>query len=133
MLNEYIERYKDREIILVGHSLACATIAHWTKSFPTSSAKIKGALLVAPGDADAPNFPQEMQGFSPVPIEPLPFKSILVSSDNDEWVSFDRAKLFAQSWGSEHIVLPSAGHINAATGFGEWPEGEELLDKLLTN
>ncbi|OGJ42038.1 hypothetical protein A3J23_02640 [Candidatus Peregrinibacteria bacterium RIFCSPLOWO2_02_FULL_48_14] len=130
-LNETIEKYKGHELILVGHSLACPTIAHWAKQFgQTTKAKIKGALLVAPGDADAPGFPSEIQGFTPIPLDTLPFKSILVAGDNDLWVSLDRAKLFAKSWGSELVILPGAGHINAAAGFGEWPEGEKLL-KLL--
>jgi predicted alpha/beta hydrolase family esterase len=27
--------------------------------------------------------------------------------------------------------LESAGHINAASGHGPWPEGERLLDQLM--
>src|SRR6187402_3686920 len=35
------------EIILVGHSLACTTIASWSAEY---GRKVKGALLVAPSD-----------------------------------------------------------------------------------
>jgi predicted alpha/beta hydrolase family esterase len=69
-------------------------------------------------------------GFAPVPLEPLPFASIVVSSDNDPYVALDRAREYAAAWGSTLHVLPGAGHINAASGHGPWPEGFALLDSL---
>lgn len=129
-LNEYVNRYD--EVVLVGHSLACPTIAHWAKQHPESVAKAKGALLVAPGDAELPDFPKEMEGFSPIPLEPLPFKTILVTSENDKWVSPARAELFAKSWGARLVNIGPHGHINTDAGFGDWPEGEKLLEELLS-
>ncbi len=100
ILNEYIEKNSNKDVILVGHSLACATIAHWSHEyFLKTSARIKGALLVCPSDMDAPNFPKEISGFFPMPLENLKFSTIVVASDNDPWVSIDRAKYFAQRWG----------------------------------
>lgn len=121
----------DGEVVLVAHSLGCPTIAHWVQKHPESTAKIKSALLVAPGDADMPNFPKEITDFSPLPMVGLPFKSILVSSDDDKWVSLERAKELAKAWGSEFHLCPGKGHINTTAGFGEWPEGEEFLARLL--
>ncbi|MDP2643108.1 MAG: alpha/beta hydrolase [Candidatus Peregrinibacteria bacterium] len=130
-LNAYIEKYKDNEIILVGHSLACATFAHWSNEyFAKTSAKIKGALLVSPSDMDAPNFPEEIKGFAPMPIQKLAFKSIAVVSSNDRWVSLEKAKFFAEKWNAQLINIGPHGHINADTGFGEWSEGEKLLQEL---
>ena len=127
-LNEYIEKYSDQEIILVGHSLASATIAHWSiKHFSKTSAKIKGALLVCPSDVEQSDFPEEIQGFGPMPINPLKFKTIVVASSNDNYVDIDRAKYFAQCWEAELIDIGPHGHINASAGFGDWPEGERLL------
>lgn len=131
-LNDYIEKYKDTEIILVGHSLACATIAYFSNEyFAKTSAKIKGALFVSPSDMDAPNFPKEIKGFSPMPLQKLNFKTIAVVSSNDPWVTIDRAKFFAQKWGAKLIKLGNHGHINADTGFGEWPAGEKLLQEII--
>lgn len=129
-LNDYVSRYD--EVVLCCHSLACPTIAHWAKKHPESTAKVKGALLVAPGDADMPDFPKEMQGFSPIPLDPLPFKTILVTSDNDKWVSPSRAELFAKSWGARLVNIGPHGHINTDAGFGDWPGGERLLGELLS-
>lgn len=131
-LNEYIDKYKDKDIILVGHSLACATFAFWSNECSIKShVKIKGTLLVSPSDMDLLNFPKEIQGFSPMPLEKLNFKSIVVVSDNDPWVSLDRANYFAECWGAELVNIGSHGHINSDAGFGEWLEGENLLKKLL--
>ena len=34
------------------------------------------------------------------------------------------------AWKREFVALANAGHINAASGFGEWPEGYALLNTL---
>lgn len=128
-LNDYVTRYD--EVVLVGHSLACPTIAHWAKEHPENTSRVKGTLLVAPGDADMPNFPEDMQGFSPIPASPFPFKSIVVTSDNDKWVSLERATQLAAAWGSRFVNIGPHGHINTDAGFGDWPEGEALLQELL--
>jgi len=131
-LDEFIEKYNNKDIILVGHSLACATIAYWSKeNFSKNSAKIKGALLVSPSDVDKPDFPKKIEGFSPMPLEPLNFKTIVVASADDPYVDIDRAKYFAQCWKAELVSIGAHGHINADAGFGDWPEGEKLLQKLM--
>jgi predicted alpha/beta hydrolase family esterase len=43
-----------------------------------------------------------------------------------------RAAAFAAAWGSRLVTLDHAGHINAEAGYGPWPEGQRLLDALVT-
>ena len=114
-------------VVLIAHSLGCTTVAHWAKRFGT---KIKGAMLVAPSDVEAESYSFDTKGFAPIPLERLPFKSLVVASTNDEYVSLERAKHLAKSWGSEFINVGAKGHINANAGFGEWHEGLELLKNL---
>lgn len=131
-LHDYIEKYSNKDVIFVGHSLACATMAHWSNEFfSKTSAKIRGALFVSPSDMDAPNFPKEIQGFSPMPLEVLNFKTIVVASEDDPYVNIERAEYFAQCWGAELVNIGPHGHINTDAGFGEWLEGENLLQKLI--
>ena len=50
-------RAADRPVLLVAHSLGCATTAHWAAQHPDSAARVAAAWLVAPADterADAP-------------------------------------------------------------------------------
>jgi uncharacterized protein len=124
-----IEGIDPAKIVLVGHSLACAAIAHWAKD---SGKIIKGALLVAPSDLEAPQYQDAFpaKGFVPIPKDKFRFKTIVVASEDDIWVSFERAKYFAEQWGSEFISLGNAGHINAASGYGVWEEGLEILKGL---
>jgi uncharacterized protein len=114
-------------VVLIGHSLGCSTIAHWANRYKK---EIKGAFLVAPSDLEAPQYVFPTTGFVPIPLDKLPFKSIVVASSNDIWVSLERATEFANAWGSELINIGDAGHINASSGFGQWHEGLEFLKKL---
>lgn len=111
--------------ILVAHSLACALVAHWAAS--DSTLRIAGAFLVAPSDVEAPSYPEEAVGWAPMPMRKLPFPSIVVASSNDEYVSLERARAFAEAWGSRFVEIGEAGHINGASGYGAWPEGEKML------
>lgn len=126
-LDKKIAGQKSDDIILVGHSLACATIAFWS-SF--SKREIKAALLVAPSDTEAPSYPFGTKGFTPMPLDKLRFPSITVASQNDFYVSISRAKFFAEKWGSELVDVGDASHINTAAGFGEWPAGLDFLKRL---
>jgi len=113
--------------LLVAHSAACALVAHWAAAH---GRKVRGALLVGPSDAEAPSFPAGPTGFAPMPLLRLPFRSTVVASADDPYVSLDRAELFARAWGSRFVNVGRAGHINAASGLGDWPRGLELLEEL---
>ncbi|MDQ3129836.1 MAG: alpha/beta hydrolase [Acidobacteriota bacterium] len=41
-----------------------------------------------------------------------------------------RARQFADAWGSEFVNVGAKDHINASAGFGDWNEGLELLKRL---
>jgi predicted alpha/beta hydrolase family esterase len=126
-INTEIQKHDAGNIILVGHSLACTTIAYWAQQF---NLKIKGALLVAPSDTEAETYPTGTNGFMPVPLIKLPFPTIVVTSSNDYYVTEARAKLFAKSWGSEFVNIGDAGHINVSSGYGDWNQGLEILKQL---
>jgi len=126
-INNEIKKHNPADIILVAHSLACSTVAYWAQKF---NVKIKGALLVGPSDTEADTYPPGTNGFMPVPLVKLPFRSIVVASTNDFYVTFERAKFFADHWGSELINVGEKGHINVASGFGQWDEGLEILKQL---
>jgi uncharacterized protein len=115
-------------VVLAAHSLGCATVAHWAE---LPGRCVRGALLVAPADVEEPGFPLECRGFAPMPKIPLPFPTILVASTDDEWVDLERAKEFAEAWGSRLVTVGAHGHLNSASGLGDWPEGRALLEELL--
>ena len=114
-------------VVLIGHSLGCTTIAHWATKH---NQQIKGALLVAPSDIERPAYTFPATGFAPIPLNKLPFKTIVVASEDDIWVSLERAQFFADKWGSQFINIGTAGHINAASGHTNWDEGMRILKTL---
>lgn len=126
-INAAISNYDLTTVVLIGHSLGCAAIAQWAQKY---NRKIKGALLVAPSDVEAPQYIFPTIGFDPIPLSKIDFKTILIASTNDEWISIERAEFFAKKWGSEIINIGDAGHINAASGYGEWKEGLRILKSI---
>jgi predicted alpha/beta hydrolase family esterase len=115
--------------VVVAHSLGCILLAHLLAD--DTEAPVAGALLVAPADVERPPAPNCVRRFAPVPMKRLPFPSMVVASGNDPFATFARAGAFASAWGSELIDIGNAGHINVEAGFGPWPEGRTILDRLV--
>ncbi|MDB5687193.1 MAG: serine hydrolase family protein [Rhizorhabdus sp.] len=119
-------------VILIGHSLGCLAIAWWASLIGAEAGRrVAGALLVAPPDVDRPDADPVLRGFAPTPSRPLPFPSLLVASHDDHYACFDRVERLARAWGSRLVDAGQCGHINAASGLGDWPAGEKLLDELI--
>ncbi|WP_035061640.1 RBBP9/YdeN family alpha/beta hydrolase [Andreprevotia chitinilytica] len=122
------------KVVLIAHSLACALIANWASSAADISDKVLGALLVSPADVDSPEHtPAEAHVFAPMPTHRLPFRSLVIASDDDPYVDIDRARDFANAWGADCISIGSAGHINSKSNLGEWSAGQVYLDRLLSH
>jgi len=128
-IDEYVSRDTAAEIVLVAHSLGCVAVNHWAGKY---GRKIGGALLVAPSDCETTKYRDTFAstGFDPIPLAPLPFRSVVAASTNDEWVAFDRAQMFANAWNSELVDVGGKGHINGSAGYGQWDDGLELLKRF---
>jgi predicted alpha/beta hydrolase family esterase len=115
--------------VLIAHSLGVALVAHWAMEFHSS--KVAGALLVSPSDVDSPaHTPNSVRNFAPMPLMPLPFRSIVVASSNDRFVTLARAEQFAKAWQAQFVSIGPCGHINTDSGLGDWPQGMEILRRL---
>ncbi len=118
--------------VLVGHSIGCLTVLHWAADpFFMARWPVKAALLVCPADVEREDCPEVLRAFGPIPLGQLPFPSRVVASSDDPLLSLERARHFANSWGSEFTNVGACGHINTASGFGEWPRGEAMLQELM--
>lgn len=116
--------------ILIAHSLGCILVAHWISS--NIDERMRGVMMVAPADVDLPEYtPDAVRGFSPLPRNPLNTNCVVVTSSNDPNLSVKRASAFAASWGGQEIKIGYKGHINAASGIGEWEEGKQILSSLI--
>ncbi len=120
----------ERPVIVVAHSLGVPTLIH---TLPLLSKPIAGAFLVAPPDVANPAIrPKHLMTFGPYPRDPLPFPSIVASSSNDSFCALEVAEDIAAAWGSLFIHAGEAGHINAESGYGPWPEGSMAFANFMT-
>jgi uncharacterized protein len=132
-----IERYAQAipgPLVIVAHSGGCITLAHWAQQ---TTRAVQGALLAVPPDFEEPmpeGYPTLASlaegGWLPVPREPLPFPSIVAGSRNDPLAAFDRVAELAQGWGSQLVDLGEVGHLNPASGYGDWPRAESFIAQL---
>ena len=121
-------------IVIVAHSGGCIAVAHWARR---TRRAVHGALLATPPDFETPmpaGYPSlealSDGGWLPVPRARLPFRSIVATSRNDPLSTCDRALALAAAWGSECVDLGAVGHLNPASGHGEWPGADALIEAL---
>ncbi len=116
-------------IVLAAHSLGCQLVASWAASSGLAH-RIKASLLVAPGDTQCPELASVLHSWSPPALRKLPFPSQLLSSRDDPYCSFSRARLFADAWGAQFVDCGKLGHINSDSDLGDWPAGHARLLNL---
>jgi hypothetical protein len=125
-LDRAVRQTRPAEVLLVAHSLGCLAAGHWLRQ---ARPGIRGAFLVAPPDADGPNFPAaEAPSFTTLQTAPLTVPGLVVSSDNDLYCTPEAAQRLAGGWGAGQVSIGAAGHINTASGQGAWETGRALLD-----
>ena len=119
----------DGPVVLVAHSLGCVLTAAWAQ-VSRSTARVQGALLVAPGDPERDELRGVLPSWAPIVRDRLPFPSLLLGSHDDPYCSLAKAQSLADAWGSRFIDCGPCGHINAESGLGDWPDGLALLREL---
>ena len=112
--------------ILVAHSLGCLTVAHWAAR---SDRPCFGVLLVAVPDPTGPVFPKEAIGFVTAPPALRKCRVTVVSSDDDCYATTTYTEEQVAAWDAEHIRLSGRGHINAASGLGDWADGWAIITR----
>jgi uncharacterized protein len=115
--------------VLVAHSLGCQLVAAWA-AHSQHTARVQGALLVAPPDTERDDMPPNLHGWRPIVRGRLPFAAVVVTSSDDPFCSAERSAQLAVDWGAGQRVIGAAGHINTATGLGDWPAGRTWVDGL---
>jgi uncharacterized protein len=115
--------------VLVAHSLGCLAVAAWA-AHSKNTHLVKAALLAAPPDTTRQDIAQVLPGWT-VPLQTLPFKTVLFASSNDPFCSPLRARELAAGWGSALQETGPRGHLNADSQLGDWPEGHAALTRLM--
>lgn len=117
-------------VLLVAHSLGCHLVAAWA-ALSKHTARVQGALLVAPADVERDELRPLLASWMPLMLQKLPFKSTVVASSDDPYCDGAHSAQFASAWGADLVAIGAAGHINADSGLGDWPQGQALLQALI--
>ncbi|MFT5660132.1 MAG: putative alpha/beta hydrolase family esterase [Sulfurimonas sp.] len=115
--------------IVICHSLANTLWFHTINEI----GEVKKLYLVAP-----PSFTcliEEIDEFFPLklPTNTNAQETLLICSTDDPYMNIDEAKTLQKSLNVEMKILQNAGHINADSGYGEWPWILEEIKKDLKN
>lgn len=121
-------------VVVVAHSGGSIATVHWALQTPSM---IQGMLLATPPAFSRPlssEYPDmsafEKAGWLPLPRAALPFRCLVAASRNDPLGDFDEIAQLARCWGAELVDLGVVGHLNPASGYGEWPEAIPLIARL---
>jgi predicted alpha/beta hydrolase family esterase len=110
-----------RPVVLVAHSLGVIAAMHASRD---TAPWVKGAFLVAaPSEERLADVADADPAFRPYARQKLPFPSVLVASRDDPYSSLAESEALARQWGAQLLDAGSAGHLNAESGHGPWPEG----------
>jgi len=124
-------------VVIVAHSGGVIMLAHWAAAPNRTRRVVRGALLATPPDFESPmpeGYPTidalRANGWLPVPRKKLPFPSIVAASRNDPLGRYERVAELADDWGSRLVNLGEVGHLNPASGYGEWPLAAVFIAEL---
>ncbi len=109
-----------QQLTVVTHSLG-GLLWLWAAHEKIAPA-IKHLVLVAPPSPASQT--AEIQDFLPAPTAvsfPLAQQVDLIVSDNDPYVPLTDSLHSAQTLHARPGLLPGAGHLNSAAGYGRWP------------
>ena len=115
--------------VLVAHSLGCLTVAAWA-AHSKNTHLVKAALLVAPPDTAREDIGQMLPGWV-VPLQKLPFNTVVLASSNDPFCGIAKTQRFASEWQARLIEVGERGHLNADSDLGDWPDAHAKLQQLV--
>jgi len=111
--------------VVICHSLANIAWFHLCHEGEISS--VKRLLLVAPPHLSCEI--ETLKTFFPLeaPKHLYAEEVLLVTSDTDQYMTSEEALKLQSELGVEMKVIENGGHINTASGFGEWPWVKEWV------
>lgn len=129
-ISRHIERSRNDELYLVGHSLGVPAILRYIESAPNGLV-LAGVILVSgPSEKNnnrkIDNFLDKPFNF--VDIKPKASRFVIIHGDNDPNVPVSNAETLARELQGELIIVKNGGHLNGSSG---WLTLPQCLDALL--
>ena len=124
----------DEELVLIGHSLGCATIMRYLETLPEGK-KIGKGIFVA-GFTDQLGF-KELENFFEVPLNFAKIRAggangfVAIQSDDDPYVSAQYGQRLKDELNARLIIKHAAGHMSGSVdGEESCLELPEVIDEL---
>lgn len=127
----HVDRNKNDEIYLVGHSLGVPTILRYLEQ--SSVANVQGVVLVS-GPSEKNNngkidsFLEKPFNFQTIKLRSKRFS--VIHGDNDPNVPLSNAEFLADKLGGDLVIIPNGGHLNGSSGWIALPQVLEALQKI---
>lgn len=111
---------------LVAHGLGCLAVVHWAA---LTFRPVEAAMLVSvPNIVSNARHPRQLSGFTPVPRNVLPFRTLIVTSEEEG--DYEHALAYAEDWDATMVVVGSISHRTTPKCRQTWDEGLNLLWNL---
>jgi len=131
-IDRYVERHKDDEVFLVGHSLGGLAILRYMERY--SCKNIKGVILVStPCNFYEEDKTKNIFTFFKDKINWNLLKSknlkiAVIQGDDDSVVPIADGEEIARKLDGDLVIIPNGKHLNGSAGFLKLPE---CLEKLM--
>ncbi|MCF7844167.1 alpha/beta fold hydrolase [Candidatus Gracilibacteria bacterium] len=133
-INRVIERNKDDEIYLIGHSLGVPTILHYLEQ-SSPNTKIAGVLLIS-----GPSKKIDIEKISHFLEKPFDFETIkskcskfaVIHGDDDPVVPLSDAAFLSEKLKCDLVIIHEGKHLNGSAGFTQLPECLKELELMFT-
>lgn len=142
ILNQWVNNFYNhiktlkQPVQVVAHSFGCLTTIAALNQYPILKHWIDSIILVAPANplrfnsagfgTDTDNYVALFKQFT------INVPTLMVISENDPWLSYQDALLYAKHWDVPYVNEGMAGHINVASGYGNWPQIFEHMQNVHT-
>lgn len=128
-----VEKNKDDEIYLVGHSLGVPAILRYLEISP-KTAKILGVVLVSgrcqpDGGKKMESFMKD--GFDYQTIKSKTKKFSIIYGDNDPLVPVINATILSKELNGDLTIIKNGGHLNGSAGWTSLPQCLEALNQMM--
>jgi predicted alpha/beta hydrolase family esterase len=123
VLRDELAMLGDGERVVIAHSLGCLLwLRHAERARPDEA--VDRVLLVCPAGPAA--LPAELAPFHGPPLDGAAVRAAarsveLVCTDDDPWCPEGAAALYGRALDLPVHVVPGAGHLSLAEGYGAWP------------
>ena len=120
----HVERNKNDEIYLIGHSLGVPAILRYLET-ASETHNIKGVFLISgPSEKNSnpkvDSFLEKSFDFSAIKSKAVQF--IVIHGDNDLKVPISNARFLSKELNGKLIIVPNGGHLNGPSGFVTLPQ-----------